>query len=250
MEWAHWKIDGRIIRNYIDKSADGIKWLEDMGLRFDSIPPLYNYFDLRTFHCTTGNLATGPEVSRVLRKKCEELGVQMLFHCPAKKILTENGKVTGVLATLKDKEIKINTKSVIIATGGYGGNKEYLKKFHPTYSEKLFYSGPLTNTGDGLTLATEAGAATTGSGTLLLSQHVPESIHTHSSMNYIAHDFGTLWVNKYGQRFSSERNPDHATALYAQPEKMLYTLFDERFKNIFTEGHYDACGKSKQELPG
>ena len=35
MDRTHWKLDGKVARAYVDKSADTIEWLEDMGVRFE-----------------------------------------------------------------------------------------------------------------------------------------------------------------------------------------------------------------------
>ena len=32
MNWAHWKTNPRIVRAFIDKSGDTIRWLEDKGI--------------------------------------------------------------------------------------------------------------------------------------------------------------------------------------------------------------------------
>ena len=40
MKFAHWSINPRIVRAFIDKSGDTIRWLEEKGLTFD-VPPYY-----------------------------------------------------------------------------------------------------------------------------------------------------------------------------------------------------------------
>ena len=37
----------------------------------------------------------------------------------------------------KEREIVIATKCVIIATGGYGGNKQLIRKYYPNYTEVM-----------------------------------------------------------------------------------------------------------------
>ena len=34
MEYTHWRVDARLVRTYLDRSADTIAWLEDMGVEF------------------------------------------------------------------------------------------------------------------------------------------------------------------------------------------------------------------------
>ena len=242
MDWAHWKINPLIERAFIEKSGDTISWLEDKGMYFDKVPLIYNYFNFRTFHVVGVGpdgkevANTGREVTKRLRKICDESGVQIYSKCKANKIvLDKTGRVAGVTVDYNGKEIQINAKSVIIATGGYGGNKELLKKYHPSYNEHLTYSGLPHLTGDGIKLAEEAGAATESSGTLLLSLHFCKPIHSHSSINDMARDPHTMWVNMQGERFTSEWITDHAFAVYRQRDKCLYALFDEKFKRQFIQ---------------
>ena len=35
MDRTQWKLDGKVARTYVDKSADTIEWLEDMGVQFE-----------------------------------------------------------------------------------------------------------------------------------------------------------------------------------------------------------------------
>ncbi|MDK6292889.1 FAD-binding protein, partial [Aerococcus urinae] len=33
MEWSHWRNNGRLVRNFVNQSADTIEWLEDHGMK-------------------------------------------------------------------------------------------------------------------------------------------------------------------------------------------------------------------------
>ena len=37
MDFTHWRVDARLVRAYIDKSASTIEWLESMGVEFDGV---------------------------------------------------------------------------------------------------------------------------------------------------------------------------------------------------------------------
>ena len=68
-------------------------------------------------------------MNRKLYERALELGVQVFTETPAKKILMEDGKVAGVLATNKDgEEVKINCKAAVVATGGAGANPEMIDR--------------------------------------------------------------------------------------------------------------------------
>jgi fumarate reductase flavoprotein subunit len=232
MNYAHWTINPRIIRALMDKSGETIQWLEKMGVIFKDVPHSYTNQFPRIYHIPEGH---GAKLAKVLLEKCENLDVEVLCETPAKRILTgKMGEVTGVLAVRKDKEIRINARGVIIATGGYSGNRELLKKYHPHYTDSLRLYG-LPNMGDGFYLATEAGAATEGLGTILAMGPLFEgSPYVHA----IAMESNTVWVNKKGERFVNEAYEvpsETANALNRQPDKISYTLLDEKIKRSFVE---------------
>jgi len=233
MSHSHWKTDPRILRAFVYKSGDTIDWLEKMGVKFFDIGQFLPLNGPRIFHLPQ---ELGAGVVNVLVKKCLDLGVRVLYETAAKRILTSgNGNVTGVLATAKEKELKIAAKSVILASGGYAGNKELLKKYYPFYTEDLIPIG-LPHMGDGLLMAMEIGAATEGLGTLLL-----RGPHFRGSMDvvHVAMEPNTIWVNKRGERFVDEMTgfnwPEAANALNRQPDKICYSLFDEQIKQSFIE---------------
>jgi fumarate reductase flavoprotein subunit len=231
--YAHWKTDPRILRAFINKSGDTVQWLEGMGVKFEDISQFIPLQGPRIMHLPVG---LGAGLVKVLVKKCQSLGVKILYRTAATKILTDkSGKVTGVMAKSKGEEFTISAKSVIIGSGGYAGSRELLKKYYPFYTESLHSIG-LPHKGDGLLMALEIGAATEGLGTLLLRGPIfPGSMDiTHVAMEPI-----TIWVNKRGERFVDEAIgfnwPESANALNRQPERTSYTLLDERIKQYFIE---------------
>jgi fumarate reductase flavoprotein subunit len=233
MSYSHWKVDPKIVRAFVDKSGDTIRWLEEKGLKFEDILHYYPNQIPRVFHVPEGR---GAGLVKFLVKKCEEMGMRLLYGTAAKKILTgERGKVAGVLAATREREFRIIGKSVILGTGGYSGNRELLKKYYADYTEDLCLHGS-PNMGDGLLMATEIGAATEGLGILHLRGP------RFAGSPYIAivvEEPNTIWVNKKGERFIDEATafhwPESGNALNRQPDKISYTLFDEKIKKTFIE---------------
>jgi len=244
MEWAHWtKINPRLVRAFIDKSGDTIYWLEKKGVEFELIQFYPNQVPL-VRHSVIGH---GAALMKLLRKNCEELGIKILTRAPAKKIILDaKGKVSGVVANTKEGKLTVKTKSIIVASGGYGNNKKMLKKYCPYYHDNMTYDGPSNNTGDGIIMATEIGAATAGLGAMnlhgpFLRPKSPSDIMTLDTPGFdgkplkislwlLAWEPETMWVNKNGQRFIDEGYNlsffSYGNAVALQPDGTCFTLFD------------------------
>jgi fumarate reductase flavoprotein subunit len=234
MDWAHWRLNPRLVRALIDKSGDSVRWLKEKGLEFEPGPP-----GSERQNVPRQIKGRGAALIKVLAQHCRNLGVQLLIRTPAKKILTdEKGKITGVLAGTRGKEFTIKTKSVVIATGGFAGNKKLLRKYCPDYHEDMERIG-VPNTGDGLLMATQIGAATEGLGPMLLG--MPKTLHlpydaagrrdtppelAKVGIISIASEPRALLVNKRGQRFFDESLGMGANAIVRQPGNVCYSLFD------------------------
>ena len=247
MNWAHWsKINPRIVRAFIDKSGDTIRWLMDKGVRFE-LGQYYINQSPRVRHVIEG---LGAELMKILAKKCNEAGVRLLTQAPAKKIeCDENGVVTGVIAETKEKKLAIRTKCVIIASGGYGMNPDFLKK-NPYYNPDTMANanhGVRGNTGDGIVMASAVGAATTGIGHIMF--HGPQAPKAAGArmkigeekypVSMLVREPQTMWLNKRGRRFINEGHNlasfASATAVAQQPDGIMFTVFDDRIRQMIEE---------------
>ena len=231
MSYSHWKTNPRLVRALIEKSVDIVPWLEAQGVKFE-------WSDEIAFYRVVGEGRGGVHIMRALANKCQEIGVQVFCETRAKKLLTaQSGRVIGVLAEGKDGEFTVNAKDVIIASGGFAGNQELLKKYFPDYYEEdHVHVGGIPHQGDGLLMATKIGAATDGLAFLELSGFTfPES----SYLNPVTRNPRTIWVNKKGERFVDESLlfPESANSIYRQPDKRFYSIFDEEINQfIFEKG--------------
>jgi len=240
MEYNHWKADPRIVRAFVNKSGDTVRWLEQKGLKFGWIPPMYPGQEPRALHWIEsehkGIGGRGAALIKMLVDFCKEKGVQLLTKTPAKRIITDhNGRVSAVLAESEGKEIRMNTKSVIIGTGGYGGNKELMSKYCSFYNENMVCSG-IPNMGDGLMMATEIGAGTEGLGVCLLGAPAVRA----RLLGSIVSEPTMLLMNNKGERFCDENILSHfekGNPLSRQPGNICYALFDKTIiQNILGEG--------------
>ncbi len=234
MDWAHWsRVDPGILRAFLNKSGDTIRWLENKGLKFDLIR-LYPDQNPPVQHNPKGN---GARLIKVLAQECRDRGVSIMLRGCVKKIIRgQKGNVTAVLIMKADTEIEIKCRAVIIATGGFGGNHDLLKKYCSQYYEGMPMSG-LPLTGDGLFMAAEAGAATEDFATMI-KEGPRFDLYKWPLMTF-ERDPSTMWVNKKGKRFTDETIGYHVfesvNAMLRQPNKVSYALLDTTIRNKFEE---------------
>jgi len=246
MDWSHWKTNPRIIRAILNKSAETIQWFEDRGAYFKCIS--HSVMDMPlTWHVSEGH---GAELVKILAENCNSMGVRIFIRTTAQKILTKkDGSVSGVLVTGANKKYKINVKNVLIATGGFIGNKKLMKKYCPNYRADFKYDG-LPHAGDGFTMANEIGAATEGIVSLLKAGPIPYPTTFYLgkgpnrfpiSLWALCSEPMMIWINNKGKRFIDEsiilstRFYVSANALDLQPDGLAYFLFDSNMINIIKE---------------
>lgn len=210
MDWAHWNIDPRIIRAFINKSGDTIRWLEEQGCTFE----------LMTFYPNQTPVVTHRQhrraaVADALRQSCDRLGVKIFVRTEVKKIISsEDGRVKGVVALNRGREFTVTADAVVISTGGFGGNKDWIRRYCSNYHESMFCIG-LPNMGDGIRMGLESGAASEGLGMLQvegpcsprpfrLMIDVDNSTQAPIMLTQVAIEPYAAWVNNKGVRFMDE----------------------------------------------
>lgn len=245
MEWAKWRINPSIVRAFIDKSADNIRWLEEKGIEFNPMPPMGMGSATPTAHNIKGR---GYALIKALADSCKKSGAELLIHTPAKRILVgDNGELTGVVAEKDGEEFTIFTRSIIIGTGGFAGNKEMLKKYCPEYHDGMEIIG-IPHIGDGIQMAMEIGAAMEGMSNLMLGMpralhppydekedtDIPPSLRQMGLIGF-ASDARTLQINNRGKRFFDESIGFGGNAIVRQPENTCFSIFDSAFLQSWAE---------------
>ena len=168
MDYTHWRVDARLVKAFIDKSADTINWLEEMGVKFLDVGCHNTGFNF-TWHIVEGassgpgHTGLGASMMKVLTDRARDLGVSILLRTPAKKIIKGAGRVVGVVAEDRSgEEIRAKAKAVIIATGGFGDNPDMIKEYTGfELGRNLLGMRVPGVVGDGIRMAWEAGAAAT-----------------------------------------------------------------------------------------
>lgn len=141
-----------ICRMVAENSGAAMDWLVSFGCEFEKKKG-ENISD-RSMVSKNG----GKGIIDTLIGVAENNGAELMMETRAVEVMTENGRVSGIKARQGDKEIVISAKAVILATGGFDGQDWSKALYAPGSVGWNSLSNP-DNTGDGIELAKQAGAA-------------------------------------------------------------------------------------------
>ncbi len=159
MNYTHWTPNPALMHRCLEESKNAVENLVDIGyamkeanFRFET--PFYQ--EKGGFHLITNSL---DERVELWNKALDEAGVQVLFNTTATGLLMDGDKAVGVTAKKADgTSVTVNAKAVIIASGGYLGNRDLQEKFLKTRKLNAAAGGNSLCTGDGIMMAEDAGA--------------------------------------------------------------------------------------------
>ena len=234
MEETHWLANPRLVRAFMDKTAETVDWLEAQGAEFAG---LFNIspFTPRVWHQMVGFGKEG--LIKPLFKKAEKQdNIEIHFETEVKRLLLEDGRVVGAVAEGKDGTvITAAARAVIIASGGYQDNQEWVDKYCKSGFTRPVV--PARQVGSGARMAWEVGAEPYDMGVMQTIVLVPEE--DLQSQLLTAGFQPRLWVNTLGERFTNEaicwKFPMAGNALARQPGAMAWCIFDDDSRVVMKE---------------
>ena len=251
MEYSHWRANPRLVRVIVDESGATIAWMQQQGVDFTDARINFPEAPM-TYHVVKGQ---GAAVVKVLAERGKEKGVDLRTATPAIKIMKRGDRISGVIAEQEGEEIEVAAKVVIIASGGYANNKEWIKKYSGfDLGVNVIPVGNVDKMGDGIRMAWEMGAAEEGLGVLEMYRVGPvgPEFPMMGQLGFIPAQ-PDLWVNQKGERFCdesvafSETSAGNANARHK--EGYTYSLFDESIKQLILEKGIER-GVGEDYLPG
>ena len=190
---------------------------------------LHHFLDLIIYRQGT-QLYNGNALIAALAKTAFDRRVQILTNVLVKKLMTENGKVSGAVFQVNDEIIQItSSRGVVLACGGFPHDtvrKSVMFSHAPTGEEHHSAATP-SNTGDGIRLGESVGAVFTSNlhsaaGWAPVSL-VPKSDGSFSRFPHLIERGkpGLIAVKENGQRFTNEANSyyDFMTDLFNSSPK-------------------------------
>ena len=202
MDYSHWRANPRLVRAIIDESGPTIGWLQSQGVVF--VDATINMPEAPlTYHVVRGR---GEAVVKALVDQAKSRGATFLPGTPVVSLLKEGGRIAGVVADADGEEVEVAVKAVVVASGGFANNKEWIKKYTGyDLGVNLIPVGNTGKTGDGLRMAWEVGAAEEGVSTIEMFRVAPTGDEFAMGCNLEqASAQPDLWVTARGERFCDE----------------------------------------------
>jgi len=171
----------------------------------------------------------GEAIFKLLSSHVESRGIKVLYETPAKKLIQnpETKEILGIIAEGDGAEISFKAKmAVILACGGYENNPEMLGYFNFP-GIRIYPWGTPGNTGDGIKMASEAGAQLWH---MICQEWALIGLKAPSELYGNGFTFGSLfampgaylYINKYGKRFMNE-----SIDICHRKEELELTHFDQ-----------------------
>ena len=191
------------------------------------------------------NPSGGNALIGMLRLSLMDRDIPLWLNTPARELIVEAGRVTGVVAERNGQKIRIGARrGVILGAGGFEGNQAMREKYLPKPTRKEWTCGNPHNTGDVIEMGMKIGAgvdlmddAWWGPVTVVPGEDLARFIVIEKSLPR------SILVNKAGSRFANEAAPyiDIVNAMYekdspASPCVPAYFIFDAIYRKNYICG--------------
>jgi tricarballylate dehydrogenase len=212
-----------------------IKWIASFGIEFIQ-PPYY----LAKGPPRIQPVGGGPVLVKTLTQAARAAGVDFQYGCVAREIVTENNHICGLAVEQAGARRTLPADAVVLASGGFQGNGEMMRKHLGNGGEtmRLISPGTRFNTGDGIEMALALEADKSGDWNGMHCEPV-DARSKGSAPVVLVYPYGIV-VDRNGHRFFDEGGGlMHETwewlARYIHfntPGSIAYAILDRRLLDI------------------
>ncbi|MDQ0189859.1 FAD-dependent tricarballylate dehydrogenase TcuA [Alicyclobacillus cycloheptanicus] len=234
--------DGYSDRDYIEvlarEAGETLQWVHEKGVDFDYLPTMF----LTSSKPRMLPVGGGRAVIDALSRRAEALGVQIIYETTAWQLLLDDeGAIEGLNVRVKGgHSLRLGTRAVILAAGGFEGNPEMMSQYIGRDAHKIptIAEGGHYNKGEAIRMAMAIGAKVSGQWDSFHAEPVdPRSNREEATV--MTYPYAIL-VDKYGKRFvdEGESTVDEqyeavARKIYFElPGRIAYMISDQKMFDI------------------
>ena len=250
MDYHHWLCDGHLFREYVNQSGADIDWMESNGVMFKGTSTMCgNTYNTWHLYETREGAVSGQVYVEQWAAAVENAGAQIELNTEAVDLVSEDGRVCGVVAKQGDEYVQYNAKGgVVLATGGYADNDDMIVELAGVKPGRIQPMGAGGRNGFGIKAAQKLGAALAKApGTLVYYGGCMPGV-TYGTHLYCATSFQPLfWVNQDGRRFVNEyyaeRNFSFSGSAQSMQGRVFSILTQAQIDDMVANGGIFGCGE-------
>jgi tricarballylate dehydrogenase len=249
---TQYRCDPDLVELLVRRSKATMLWMRDKGVRFIPIYGRQAFKIDGKFKfwggLTVESVGGGPGLVDSLTQACRSRGIEILYETRAVRLATDGLRVTGVEAKRPGQRPEtLTADAVVLAAGGFEANPEWRARYLGPGWEVAKVRGTRFNTGDGIRMALDIGAAPYGnwSGCHAVGweRHAPEfgDLAVGDQFQKHSYPFGVM-INANGKRFVDEgadfRNYTYAkygAEIMKQPGQFAWQIFDAKVAHLLRD---------------
>lgn len=248
---TQYRCDPELVEILVTRSISTLEWMRSKNVRF---VPIYGRqaFKVDGKFKFWGGLTVeawggGPGLVDSMTKTAGQQGIEIWYGARAMSLVTDGKAVCGVEIRRGGRTDQIACKAVILASGGFQANAEWRTRYLGPGWDLAKVRGSRFNVGDGIRMALEVGAMSTGnwSGCHAVGweRNAPEfgDLAVGDAFQKHSYPFGIM-LNAAGRRFVDEgadfRNYTYAKygrVVLEQPGQFAWQLFDGKVLHLLRD---------------
>ena len=222
-----------------DNSGQFVDWLHDIGVGFSTMNDHIGSTPFLAPGAYQGGVGYAMEY---LVKRVTDLGGQIVYSTPVTSLVQDDaGNITGVVANDGVNEYKINSKKTLLATGGFGNNKEMLKEYYPQYAQYRFNTTAGSD-GDGIQMGLAVGAGVDSMGRTLGA--FMSTYDTKYELAFMHYSTPGIIVNVNGDSIGNIISGNHSVLSREKVnevnEDTFYYVIDEAARRSTVKSNYNG----------
>jgi tricarballylate dehydrogenase len=243
---TEYRCDPDLTELLVRQSLPAVTWMRAKGVRFTAawgrqafnIGGRFKFWGGLTVEAVGG----GPGLVESLTRIAQKNGIEIWYGARVQSLLADDDGVHGVVVKKNKKSVEVKSRAVVLAAGGFQANTEWRTRYLGPGWELAKVRGTRFNTGDGIRMALEAGAAAHGNWSgchaVAWERNAPEFGDLAVGDQFQKHSYPWgIYLNAEGKRFVDEgadfRNYTYAKygrVILAQPGQFAWQIFDAKVK--------------------
>jgi tricarballylate dehydrogenase len=245
------RADPDLVELLVRRSRPTMMWLRGHGLRF---VPIYGRqaFKVDGRFKFWGGLTVeawggGPGLVDAQKKAAAARGIEIFYGTRALSLLRDDDGIQGLTVRHQGKTRTLRCKAIVLAAGGFESNPEWRTRYLGPGWDLAKVRGTRFNTGDGIRMALDIGAAPCGnwSGCHAVGwdRNAPEFGDLAVGDGFQKHSYPWgIMINANGERFVDEgadfRNYTYAkygAVILRQPGQFAWQIFDKKVTHLLRD---------------